>query len=223
MQVNVVVAPADDPPTAVDDMFTITEDAAEATFDVQSNDTSDGDGQAFVLNSVGTPSAGGSARVSSDGSQFFYQPAANFNGTETVSYTIRDTGGGLAIGTATFTVNAVNDPPPILDTTVSVNRDSGESEVFDLSDLGENPDSGETLVISETGTTSQGGTVRLDQANGKIFYTPPAAFSGTDSFTYTIEEQVNGTAGLTATGTITVEVLDFTERDILLSFCSHRF
>ena len=40
-----------------------------------------------------------------------YAPAANFNGTEEVTYTIADTGGGVSVGTVTFTVAAINDPP----------------------------------------------------------------------------------------------------------------
>lgn len=212
VQVNVTVAPSDDPPTAVDDSFTVTEDDAEATFDVLANDTRDADNQSFVIDSVGTPGQGGSARVSTDGTQFFYAPAADFAGTEEVTYTIRDTGGGLSVGTVTFTVTAVNDAPPVLDQTAGLNRGAGATVVLSLSDLPENVDSGETLSFGTLSTPSAGGTASID--GDTILYTPPSAdFTGTDTFTYTV---VDGT-GLTSSGTLTVNVADFTERDIILT------
>jgi hypothetical protein len=120
--VNVVVAIPDNAPTAVNDSFTLQEDAAEAGFDVLTNDTKDVDNQTFVIDSLGMPSAGGSVRIAGNGTQFFYEPKDNFTGTETVTYTIRDTGGGLAVGTVTFTVTAVNDAPPIANPTIGFNR-----------------------------------------------------------------------------------------------------
>ncbi len=217
VSVNVTVAPADNPPTAVDDTFPIDEDDAETEYDVLSNDLRDVDDQTFIINSVGVPSQGGSARVSTDGTQFFYAPAANFNGTETVTYTIRDTGGGLSVGTATFTVAAINDPPPVVDTTVETNRGNGEVLALDLTGLPDNVDEGETLTFTNLGTPTAGGSVRIDATTQSIFYTPPSTdFTGNETFTYSVED---GT-GLTASGTITVNVSDFTERDIIVNFNS---
>ncbi len=98
------MSPADPPPTALDDAFPVTEDASEAEFDVLANDERDASDQPFVLDSA-TANQGGSVRISVDGTQFFYRPAADFFGTEEVLYTIRDTGGGIASATATFTVH----------------------------------------------------------------------------------------------------------------------
>lgn len=214
--VTVTVAPADNPPTANDDAFTIDEDDAEAEFDVTTNDDRDVDDQTFVIDSVGTPSDGGTARISSDGTQFFYTPAADFNGTATVPYTIRDTGGGLSVGTVTFTVNAINDAPPVTNPDRTVNRASGETEVFSLADLPQNVDAGETLTFENLGTTSAGGTVRIDATTQRIFYTPPSGdFTGTDTFTVEIHD---GTQGSVSTATVTVEVTDFTVRNIVVDF-----
>ncbi len=214
--VNVTVAPADNPPTAVDDSFpAIDEDTAEASYDVLANDTRDVDNQEFVISSVGTPSQGGSASVSSDGTQLLYAPAANFNGTELVTYTIRDTGGGLSVGTATFTVTAVNDPPPVANPTLALNRSSGEKLALSLDGLPDNVDDNETLTFANLGTPTAGGTVRIDSATGSIFYTPPSNdFTGTDTFTFDVEDG----SGLTSTGTITVDVSDFVERKIFVRF-----
>ncbi len=212
--VSVTVNPGDEPPTAVDDAFTVTEDASRAGFDVLANDTRDVDNQTFSITSVETPSAGGTVTISTDGGELLYTPAANFAGTETVRYTIQDTGGGLAVGTVTFTVTNVNDPPAANDETTRVVRSAGETAVLTLQDLPENVDAGEVLRFSAVGTTSQGGTVRINTAEDTIFYTAPAGeFVGDDIFTYTVTDP----EGLQVTATMTVTVTDFEPRDILLS------
>jgi cyclophilin family peptidyl-prolyl cis-trans isomerase len=217
-EVTVTVASVDNPPTAVADEFTVDEDADQDSFDVTSNDTRDIDDQVFTISSVGTPSQGGTASVSGDGLQILYQPAENFAGTETVTYTIRDTGGGLAVGTVTFTVDPLPDAPPIDNPTLSLIRGSDESSIYEISDLPENPDAGETLTFSlDSSTTTAGGSVRVAGTAENILYTPPSPeFTGVDTFTYRVAD---GT-GLTSTGTITVDVLNFTERSILLELSS---
>ena len=209
-QVSVTVVSPDNPPTAVDDSFNVTEDAAEATFDVLGNDTRDVDGQVFVLNNVGVPTGGGSARISADGFQFFYTPAPDFSGTDEVIYTIRDTGGGLASATVTFTVNAVNDPPPSDDFNVNVNRGSAESLLIEIVDLPDNVDSSETLTFTNVTNPTSGGSVRIESDSASILYTPPTSdFTGTDTVTYTVSDG----SDLTSTGTITVTVADLSTRD----------
>ena len=213
--VNVTVNSADDPPTANDDTFSVNEDTAEASYDILANDTRDAENQSFAIESLGTPSNGGSVRFSSDGSTFFYAPAADFFGTETVSYTIRDTGGGVATGNITFTVTAVNDLPPVLDKTIQINRGSSQSVVLQLSELPENVDgSGETLSFTNLGTPSAGGTIDTD-SNGDLVYTPPSdSFTGTDTVTYSVSDGV----GDDSNGTLTIEVQDYTERNVSVRF-----
>ena len=212
VSVNVEVVSLDNPPTATNDTFSLSEDDSETSFDVLANDTRDTDNESFVLVNVGTPSQGGSVRISSNGTQFFYAPSANFNGTETVTYTIRDSGGGTDVGTVTFQVAAVNDPPPAGNLTVNTNRGQGEIQVFEI-DNATNPDAGETLSVSTFDTaTAQGGSVRVDSASGVLFYTPPSdTFSGTDTFNYTIADS----GGLTTSGAITIEVSDFATRSVI--------
>ncbi|WP_419189969.1 Ig-like domain-containing protein [Stieleria marina] len=212
-QVSVTVLSADAPPTAVDDAFTVSEDSVLASHDVTDNDAADTDGQSFLIDSVGTPSQGGEVAISSDATEILYRPAANFFGTETVTYTIRDTGGGLAIGTATFTVTGVNDAPPVSNPTVNVNRASGETSVLTIAALPDNIDgAGETLTFTNSGTPTAGGTVRIDSPTGTIFYTPPSGtFTGTDTFTYSVND-----GSLTSNGTVTVIVNDFIPRNIVI-------
>ena len=63
---------------------------------------------ALTIISVQDFSQGGSATIS--GSSVLYTPAADFFGTETFTYTVRDNGGLTATATVTVTVTNVNDP-----------------------------------------------------------------------------------------------------------------
>ena len=215
--VTLTVLPADNPPTAVDDAYEVVEDAATADFVVLSNDLRDLDNQEFVLDSVGVPDQGGQAVLSADGTQLTYSPAPNFNGIEHVPYTIRDTGGGIAVGTVTFTVSPENDAPPVSDLAMNLNRASEESPVFDLSDLPPNVDAGETLTVSVDSNTTAGGSASVDPLTQGILYTPPTPdFIGTDTINYTVSDG----SGLSSAGTITVEVTDFEQRSITLALDS---
>ncbi len=63
----------------------------------------------------------------------------------------------------------------------------------------------QTLTVTGVSATSaQGGTVTL--LSGTVTYTPPNGFAGTDTFTYTVAD--NGSPVLSATGTVTVTVVN---------------
>lgn len=93
-------------PTAQDDMQTTDEDTP-LSFAVLGND-SDPENDALV---VGTAqAANGVAVIQIDGS-LVYTPSADFNGTDTITYTIGDKYAGSDTGVVTMTVNAINDAP----------------------------------------------------------------------------------------------------------------
>lgn len=189
-------------PTATNDAYTVTEDAALATFNVLSNDTPSASGQTISVTAVGTPSQGGTVEIGANGQSIRYRPKANFVGTETVTYTITDTSGGTATATVTFTVTAVNDPPPAADITRDFFRGNSNTVVATLTDYGTNVDGNETLTVSLVGNSSAGGTFTVDGTS--IRYTPPSAnFTGTDKITY----RVTDAGGLSSTGTLTLNVL----------------
>jgi hypothetical protein len=102
---------------------------------------------------------------------------------------------------------------------VQLNRGAGETSVFDLNDLPDNVDADETLTISNVTTpTAAGGTVRIDTATQSIFYTPPSSnFTGTDTISYSI-----GDGLLNNAGEITINVSDFTERNIIVTLATTR-
>ncbi len=101
-------------PKANADTATTNEDTAE-TIAVLANDT-DNCGS-VTLTSVGTASHG-TVTKNADGT-VKYAPAANFNGTDTFTYTITDAHGNTMTGTVTVTVKPVNDQPKLADVKVA--------------------------------------------------------------------------------------------------------
>jgi hypothetical protein len=84
LTMNVTVVP-NDPPLAVDDAYTMTQDTT-AMFDVLAND-SDPDGDPLTITAVGAPANG---TASTDGSMVHYTPTAGYSGTDVFTYTITD-------------------------------------------------------------------------------------------------------------------------------------
>ncbi len=192
------------PPTAVSDSFPVVEDALEATFNVRANDTTADAGETISVTAVGTSSRGSTVRLGADGSSIVYRPAANFVGSETITYTLADSRGANATGTATFTVTAVNDAPPANNITKTVFKSTTAVPVASLADYGTNVDgSTETLTVSLVVTATGGGTFAVSGTN--ITYTPPSAsFTGTVTTSY----RTTDAGGLSTTGTITLNVID---------------
>jgi hypothetical protein len=71
------------------DVFNVVEDCATTTLDVLANDVSLL-GSPITIVVVGTPSAGGTVAISSDGQRLIYSPAVAFFGEESLQYTIRN-------------------------------------------------------------------------------------------------------------------------------------
>ncbi|WP_181707662.1 carbohydrate-binding protein [Chthonobacter rhizosphaerae] len=67
-------------------------------------------GDALTI-TASVPAAQGTVAV--NGASLVFTPAANFNGTATISYTVKDAAGLTASSTATVSVSAVNDAPTL--------------------------------------------------------------------------------------------------------------
>src|SRR5438132_1445274 len=103
--ITVTVSGINDPPVAVND-FTNTVEDVGVTIQALAND-SDVDGDPLIITSVSPTN--GTASIS--GTNVVFTPAANFNGTATIGYSISDGNGGTASALITVTVTPVNDPP----------------------------------------------------------------------------------------------------------------
>ena len=105
--VFIIVTAVNDAPVAAADTATTNEDIA-ATIYVLAND-SDVDGDALSVSSV-TQGAHGTVVINTNGT-VTYTPAANYNGSDSFSYTISDGNGGSATASVPITVTSVNDSP----------------------------------------------------------------------------------------------------------------
>jgi large repetitive protein len=208
--VTVTVNPPHPVPVPGADTFTILEDAPEALYDVLANDTAHTD-MTLVIQSVGSSTRGSTVSISPDKSKLVYRPAANINGEEIITYTVRDTGGLTAVGTVTFNITPVNDPPDAVNDTVTLTA-SGGTQTIDVLANDINVDQGETLTITAVTQPPAGsGTIAIAADGKSLRYTPPSeSFAGSFSFTYTIDD---GT-GLTDTATVNVTVQNYVPRDL---------
>ncbi len=207
--VTMTVTPFNDPPVARDDAYTVDEDSTGNLFDVLLNDDTAGDtSETLSLTQVFAPNQGGSATL--DNGQVSYTPASDFFGEERIEYEISDGNGGTARGTIVVTVNNINDPPVAADDQLTVVKGAPNQELDLLANDSSNPDPDEQLQITSLGASQQGATLAVADDGQTVVYTPPADFTGTDTFTYTITDP----DGETSEATATIEVLDFTPGSI---------
>ena len=85
------------------------EDSGTTTITVLSND-SDPEGQPLSITAV-TQGANGTVAFPAGGTVLSYQPAANFFGSDSFTYTITDARGDIGTATVNVTVTPVNDAP----------------------------------------------------------------------------------------------------------------
>jgi len=152
----------------------------------------------FIVSSYTSPS-NGTVNGFTDGT-IEYTPDAGFTGTDTFSYTLRDSNSNQTTGTVTIEVTNTNRPPIALsDTYLAV---SGETLTVDAPGIiGNDYDPDGDDLIAASFFQPANGSVSLNTA-GEVSYTPDDGFAGPDSFTYTIRDD----ADATDSGTVTFEV-----------------
>ena len=199
---TVRVTDVNDAPVAVNDRQSTYEDTS-VVIAVLANDT-DQDLDTLSVTGADGP-ANGSVAVADNGTTVTYTPAANFNGTDTFTYTVSDDGAPFltAIGTVTIEVEPVNDRPVAVDD----EAETGEGTAVDIAvvDNDSDVDDGDTLSVSAVGRARHGGAVITAGSTTSVTYTPDAGFAGFDRFTYTVSDGTDTVNG-TDTGEVTVGV-----------------
>ena len=193
------------PLVANEDRATTTSGTA-VTIDVMANDTGDG----ISIAAVDNPSNGTSAIVSG---KIRYTPNANFSGTETFWYSIRDSR-GAAFGTKIIvTVIAQNNGafPVGIEDVVSTPRNTA----ITINVLAN--DTGSGLSLTSTNPYSvKGGTVVI--SGSQIRYTPKNNFTGVDNFWYVFKDSQGrgnfGKATITVTATTANNAFPVANADI---------
>lgn len=193
--VSLSVIPVNDPPVAVADTATVIEEGT-VTIPVAANDT-DPENSALTLMSV-TQGAHGTVTILT-GNQVRYQPAANYSGPDTFTYTIRDPGNLTSTGTVSVTVTPINDPPVAVADSAATNEDTPVVIPVLANDI----DVDGALSVS---AVTQGANGAVTSNGITVTYAPAANFSGSDSFAYTVSDGNGGTA--TASVTISIAAVN---------------
>ena len=199
-------------PTAVNDNVAAIEDTAITitAASLLSNDTDPDAGDTRTLVSVAS-GQNGTAVLDQSGNVIF-TPAANFSGTASFTYTMRDAAGATSTATVFVSVAGVADAPTLTAGNASGNEDTG----IPLSIAAALTDTSETLSILisgvpagatlSAGTNNLNGTWSLTPAQlSGLTLTPPSNFSGAIVLTVSATSADGSDTAVTTT-TLTVDV-----------------
>ena len=203
--VTVTLTAANDAPVAVNDSGTTNEDT-DVIVNVLENDT-DVDLSREGDNLTITSTSGvdnGSVSIAGDKKNLTFTPAANWNGSETFTYTMRDSANATASASVTITVNPVNDGPTAQADVLAISEDqtttlsvlSNDTDV-DLSREGDN-----LRIVSKTDPDAESGVITVASDQKSISYDPADNWYGVASFNYTIVDK----GGLQSTANVTITV-----------------
>ena len=187
--VEVTVTPVNDAPVAGNATIATLEDTPKSGTLPQAHDV---DGDAVTYVKAGDP-AHGTVTIGTDGG-YTYTPAADYNGPDSFSYTVKDGQGGSSTYTVEVTVGAVNDAPVAANATITTAEDTAKSGTLPQAHDAE----GDTVTYAKAGDPAHG-TVTIG-TDGGYTYTPAADYNGADSFSYTVKDGQGGSS------TYTVEV-----------------
>ncbi|HEY9089439.1 MAG TPA: Ig-like domain-containing protein [Anaerolineaceae bacterium] len=200
--VTIHVNAVNDAPVAVNDSYTMLEDATLSVpvgTGILNNDT-DVEGNALSAVLVTGPSHG-TLNLSANGS-FIYAPVQNYAASDSFTYRAND--GNLAsanVGTVTITVNNVNDRPVANNDTYSATEDT--QLTVDLPGVLANDTDVEGSALTAVQPTNPSrGTLTL-QPDGSFVYTPSTNLNGADTFTYYARD---GAENSVTPATVTINV-----------------
>ena len=268
--VTITVTAVDDPPTA-SAISKSTDEDTTLTFAASDFTDAFNDPDGHTLKSVkiaslpdagnGTLKAGDPlAAVSEDGSidaadlgTLRFEPAADWNGAATFTYTVTDSTDqeSAATATVTITVSAVNDPPAA--SAISKTTDEDTALTFAATDFtgafSDPADDGHTLKSVKIASLPEAGHGILKSGStlaavskddsiaaadlGTLVFEPAADWNGAATFTFTVTDSHDGESADAATVTITVNAVNdpptasaiskSTDEDTTLTFAATDF
>ncbi len=164
----------------------------------------DPDGDAIIVSNYFPPSHGTLTSIVTNGS-FTYVPAPGFTGTDNFQYIARDANGAFSEQVnVTIDVIAAGELPYGAEDYFAVEKDqtltiSAPGLLFNDFDP-----NGDNIIVSNY-IPPANGTLTSIVTNGSFIYEPPAGFTGTDSFQYTLLDEDNN---YSAPVTVTIEVVE---------------
>ncbi|HKP70182.1 MAG TPA: tandem-95 repeat protein [Pyrinomonadaceae bacterium] len=198
---TITVIAVNDPPDAVNDSFTLAEDGVAQHY-VLTNDSILPDvGETLSITGV-TQGAHGLVEILGGGTHVRYTPVANYNGTDSFTYTISDGNGGVDSATVNVNVFAVNDAPQVSATpktqpdvqysdpiqTVNINASDLETSAASLTIAFAHARNGGAIMAGLPFGMTQGGT------GGAWTVSGTAGAPGTYVITATVSDTGDGSA-----------------------------
>lgn len=175
-------------PVAGDDSYQSQEGLVFITPIVTLNDADVDETDTLIITSVDSLSAEGATIVDNGNGTFTYTPVDGFSGTDTFDYVISDDDG--LEDSATVTIDVIPNRGVIaVDDEVSANQNAGTVFLSNLLDNDILTNVASTRIVSTDPTSEAGGALRI-QGN-QVAYSVPAGFSGDDTFTYSITDEVS--------------------------------
>ena len=185
--VTIDVGEGGPPPQAADDSYSVDEDGTLSiamSDGLLANDTSADD--TTLSSSLVSGPVNGTLSLGADGS-FTYVPNANFNGSDSFTYSATDGAGDSAAATATITVNPVNDKPTATNDSFTMGEDAALTVDAAGGILTNDADvDGDVLTPTVTSQPLHG--VLVVNADGSFSYTPEANYNGLDGFSYLVSD-----------------------------------
>ena len=181
-EINITITGTNDVPVAADDAATTDEDIL-VNIDVLANDS---DIDSDNLSVTAATAVNGTVTISTDGT-LAYQGNQDFNGTDTITYTISDGNGGSATAVVDVVVKEVNDAPIATNDIATIKEDT----MIIINVLDNDIDiEGDTLEVSIKNDAING-VVNLN-VDGTLTYIGNQDFNGLDVITYTVSDGNGG-------------------------------
>jgi len=198
--VSVTINPVNDGPTANAQSVGTTEESAAAITLTGSDVETSAANLSFEV--VSNPSHG---TLSGMGANLTYTPAPNYNGSDSFTFKVTDTGDGASAAlsseaTVSINVTAVNDTPTANSQSAATNEDAPKSITLSGSDV-ETPAG--SLIYTLTTNPSHG---TLTGTAPNLTYVPNLNYNGPDSFQFTVTDTGDGSSGALTSAPATVSI-----------------
>jgi len=181
-------------PVANDQAVTTNEDTAVPII-LTANDA---EGDPLTYNVIAPP---GNGTLTGTPPNVTYTPASNYFGPDSFTFKANDGLVDSNVATVSITINPVNDPPMAVDDNASTTQNTPVTINVVANDFDVDGTVNPATVIVTNPT--RGGTV-VNHLNGTVTFTPKRNFRGTDTFTYTVRDNIGA---LSNTATVRVNVV----------------
>lgn len=200
---------------AIADNLNVAEDDAATQVNVLDNDV-DENGTIVDNATVTAVGAASHGTVILNGGIVTYEPADDYVGADSFTYTAKDTDDNEDTGTVTVAVTAVNDPPVFTKgADVTVTEDSGAYNQAFATGIGKGGGVDESTqvlsfnVTNNTNTALFSAAPEIDPATGNLSFTPAADANGSADITVTLSDNGGGDdTSVAQTFTITITAVN---------------